>query len=706
MHILFTRLFNTMRVIYFLLICFLGTGFAQLYPMGAIPGLENLSPEEMQMLEQELQAAAQQIDAYVNSLSPEEQAEFQRAVSEVEQMMSTMSEEELGQFFEQIIAAEMEQQQQGLQQIPPQTQPQPAALEHKAAPIVSKAPLTTAEEKALALLTSLIDYTDDFLVKTDNILDMERRFSNWASQNKLSGVGAGITWEKQKDSIIDLRQHISDLKKTDLKTGKYLFIDAFIKNTALYNQLEQLNKQLETYEPRIIVSSFGIEKLSDAAKEALKQSLSAYGASLQATKADIKKLFEEIGPELAKIKEEEKKLTEKAQAESAKGRQVTPGRTAGAQPMGDYYGGGRGGRDEYGSYPYGGDYGYGDYGSPSKAEAKPETGKKEKGGGGGKGKGKKEDKKETDEEKKKREEEERKKKEEEEAKKAGKGKRAPGAKADRIPTSEILACPADGGEQLNGKYELIAQNYRYIAQLLAEYPEAAKFQFLSKKPDPQLAVYLLPGIERRLKRLNELVKEYLDQIKKTKNKDQADAALDKILELHQEQEALIAMGTNLGELLKQFSDEENGNNALQKLNPDARYVYFKDTAHDKQVIKATDPNAKDQQIDLTAIKTQYPEKNLASLRDIYNEWAKLNNTLAALMGEEEPEQEEVQESEKPSAKTAEETQEQAEKTTAKTDSVETAPAKNGTKPAQQPGSAQKQQAVTTSKQNNAVKNNK
>jgi hypothetical protein len=634
MHIFFNRIFVAAKeFISALFLCFVLSPHAAL-AMPGFPGMENLSPEEMQQLEQELQAAAQQIDAYVSSLTPEEQAEFQRAVQEVEQMMNNMSQEELEQFFEQIVAAEMEQQQlqQGLPPVQPQ---QPMTLEHKPAPVVSKVPLTSAEEKALALLTSLLDATDKFLLKTDNILDIENRFKNWAKDNKLTGISATTSWEQQKNAIVDLRQHISDLKKTDLKTGKYLFIEPFIKNTGLYNQLEQLSKQLETYEPRIVVSK--IEKLSDDAKTALRSTINAYGAGLESTKTDIKKLFDEIGPELAKIKEEEKKTTEKAQTEAAKGRQVIPGRTAGSVERGGYYGGGRGDYDEYGGYPYGRDHGYGDYGRPREgAEAGKEKGKPKGGGkGGGKGKGKEE---EGDKEK---------------GKKGGKEGKEAKTEGPKQP-KEIVTCPVDGGEQLNGQYELIASNYRYIDDLLKENTDVLNIveRLKEKNSNPQFALYTFPALERRLKRLNELIETYKKEVAKikdadkTKEKEKQAAALNKLTELHEKQANLNTLTEQLEKVMEAIStaedtDPEERDAFIRSMSPAARYAYFKDELKlSKEDTENPENNLKP--VD-DGIKKQLPATSLVSLTNIYNEIEKLKDAVPKKKVEKEKTEEEKEE---------------------------------------------------------------
>jgi hypothetical protein len=638
MHIFFNRLFVVAKqFLYALFVCFALPPHSVL-AMPGMPGMENLSPEEMQQLEQELQAAAQQIDAYVSSLSPEEQAEFQRAVQEVEQMMNNMSQEELEQFFEQIIAAEMEQQQ--LQQGLPPVQPQqaPMTLEHKPAPVVSKVPLTSAEEKALTLLTSLLDSTDKFLLKTDNIPDMKGRFKRWAENNKITGVSSTTSWEQQKNAINDLRQHVSDLKKTDLKTGKYLFIEAFNKNSALYSQLEQLNKQLETNEPRIIVSTFGIEKLSNEAKNALQTCLNAFGSSLESTKTDIKKLFDEIGPELVKIKEEEKKVTEKAQTEAAKGRQVVPGRTAGSVERGGYYGGGRGDYDEYGGYPYGRDHGYGDYGRPREgAEAGKEKGKP-KGGGKGGGKGKeKEEEGDKDKDKGK-----------------GKGEKGKEAKVEgpKQP-KEIVTCPADGGEQLNGQYELIASNYRYIDDLFKESIDADVFNIkkLLKEanPNPQFALYVFPALERRLKRLNELIETYTKEVAKIKDADKAKekekqvAALNKLTELHEKQANLKTFAEQLEKVMEAISttedaDIEERDTFIRDMSPAARYAYFKDE------LKLSKEDKDDPENKLKPVgeetKKQLPATSLVSLSNISSEIEKLNKAMPKKKAEKEKTEEE------------------------------------------------------------------
>ena len=629
MHMFFNRLFSQVQQFFYVFfLCFL-VAPQPLVSMAGFPGFENLSPDEMQQLEQELQAAAQQIDAYVSSLSPEEQAEFQRAVQEVEQMMNNMSQEELEQFFEQIVEAEMEQQQ--MQQGLPPAQPQPLTFEQKPAPIVSKVPLTSAEEKALALLTSLLDSTDKFLLKTENILDIENRFKNWAQDNKLAGISPTTSWEQQKNAIVDLRQHVSDLKKTDLKTGKYLFIEPFTKNSGLYNQLEQLSKQLETYEPRIVVSK--IEKLSDDAKTALRSTINAYGTGLESTKADIKKLFDEIGPELAKIKEEEKKITEKAQADAAKGRQVTPGRTAGAIERGGYYGGGRGYDDYGGGYPYGRDHGYGDYGRPrgEGAEAGKDKDKGKGPKGGGKGAGKKEESdKDKDKDKSKKED-----------------KKAESTKEDK-KAREVLACPADAGEQLNGQYELIVSNYRYIDDLLTEDPRVLGVAQLVKdeKPNPQFALYTLPALERRLKRLNELIELYkkevvkIKDVDKTKEKEKQVEAMNKIATLHEKQANLNLFTEKLAEVMEKLTAPDDADSFIRDdISANARYAYFKNELKLKEV----DPD-KPLKVADDATKKDLPEKSLVSLTNINNELKKLKDAIPRKSKEKKEEKEEKKES--------------------------------------------------------------
>src|SRR5918996_900727 len=296
-----------------------------LYPMGMgqFPGMPNLTPEEMQALEQELAQAAQAIEQHVNSLSPEEQAEFHRAVNELEQMMSTMSEEELNQFFESVIAQELS----NAQEVPPTT---PAAV--PGAPIAPKEPqavvleqkFTTEQQKALNILTSLVELTDSFMVKMQNVPDIEPKFLLWLGQGKLANVDRALDWNLFKKTIEIFKKDISDMRKIDNKTKKYLFLDALTKNDILYRELTNLESQLKAYEPRVQVVSFGIERLSSDTKNAIQKIISSFGHAVQSTSEGIKKLFETYEPEAQKIREEEKKQLEKAKAEMAQQRRPTP----------------------------------------------------------------------------------------------------------------------------------------------------------------------------------------------------------------------------------------------------------------------------------------------------------------------------------------------------------------------------------------------
>src|SRR5690606_18367710 len=63
---------------------------------------------------------------------------------------------------------------------------------------------------------------------------------------------------------------LNSLQERDPKTYAYKYLDAIIANEGLINALTSLQQTLETQEPIIEVSPFGIGKTTSNAKEAIR----------------------------------------------------------------------------------------------------------------------------------------------------------------------------------------------------------------------------------------------------------------------------------------------------------------------------------------------------------------------------------------------------------------------------------------------------
>lgn len=635
------------------LIIFLGITTISYAGMG-LQGFPELSPEDIQALERELEQAAQAIDQYVSTLSPDKQEEFHKAVEEAQKMMESMSEEELQQFFSEVLAQELAGAEQAVTSPQPTTKPTPT---QPAPPIEIKPRITSTEqEAALALIDSIIQHTDAFLVKMNNVPDLTIRVKRWIASKKIQVSAAEGTWDAIKKSIETFKQALYKLKDIDSKTNQYRYIGFFTKNNTLYTALSTLESQLATYQPRITVSSFGIEVLNSSSKNAIVAILNAYSTALVAAIPELAKVFEEYAPEAKRLKEEEAKRVEQARAEAVKPRGFRQPRVAGKpEEIG------------YRPSPYERfDFGYPPYqpsAAPSALPAAPtptEKAKKEKEKGGGKkgattptkkSKKKKEEDKKKEEEKKKKEEktiEEQKKKitelEKEIAEKLGipatEKPEVPGAptkpgvprKPGKVPSEEIIepfkriACPIGGAEDVNGIMELIKSNLAYINQLIQN-PKLGNIEeelTSSQAPDMSFALVTLPGLERRIKRINELANKYLAAYD---NSNQAKTILRTLLEPN----ALFKNVAPQLEAINQKLQDEEFKTSIPALK---NYAYL-----------AQEPML-EEGADTTPLENL--KKSIAhpiSLMSIYNEIVAINRQIGSAIPKLEEKEEEPEENE-------------------------------------------------------------
>src|SRR5205085_10283458 len=130
---------------------------------------------------------------------------------------------------------------------------------------------------------------------------------------------------------------------------------------------------------------------------------------------------------------------------------------------------------------------------------------------------------------------------------------------------------ADAGEQLNGQYELIVSNYRYINDLLEEDPRVLAVAQLLKdeKPNPQFALYTLPALERRLKRLNELIELYKKEVVKIKDVDKVKErekqveAMNKLATLREKQANLNLFTEKLAEVMEKLTAPDDADSFIR-----------------------------------------------------------------------------------------------------------------------------------------------
>jgi len=353
------------------------------YSPTTIAAQKMMSTQQMQDFEKELEEANRAIEEYVSSLSPAEQAEFNREVERMSQMFESMSEDEFEKFLGEMFADE------------PMTEPNPfTEVQPVPQEVVEITSLSTEDKKkaetALKVLDDIIKQSNLFMVLINSSPELPNRITRWGTKNIISNWQSGTKWDGFKLELESLIQKLYKAEEQDL-SKKYKYLLELIADESLYNNLIQLQTSLNKLVPTINLPEFGIQKLSDQSKNAIKEILNKYTESfyLLGIPKALDTLFEKYAPEAEKIRSAEEAANKRA-AESARGvRTPATAEAVGVGPENFGY--------DYGyGYPYGGyeynpyeNYG-GGYGYPSEYDYSPEGGAGAgagKGGAGGSGGG-------------------------------------------------------------------------------------------------------------------------------------------------------------------------------------------------------------------------------------------------------------------------------------------------------------------------------
>ena len=296
-----------------------------LIPLFLLAGIKGLAQEETQdltALEREIAKEAQKIDDIVATFSPEEQTEFNKALEEVTEMIENMSEEEFTQFLGETFGEEF-----------PLEEPEEEVIEEKdikEEEIPTPEPVVKEEKgkqsQAILLIDVIITHTNSFVVKIASSPELPGKIEYWGKQGTIKEWPSTLQWKDFKQQLESFSQKLYKMKDRDLQTKKYKYIDNFIKDEALYNNLAQLKRQVTTYEPTIEIPEFGLEKLSAESKQATQKVANAYTEALYILKIPqaLEKLFEEYEPVAKKVQAEEEAAEKKALAQAKK--KLTPER--------------------------------------------------------------------------------------------------------------------------------------------------------------------------------------------------------------------------------------------------------------------------------------------------------------------------------------------------------------------------------------------
>jgi hypothetical protein len=342
----------------------------------AVPGMP-FSPGQGQMppmSEEDLLRWQEEVDAeiakFVNTLPPEEQEKFHKDVEELTKVMENMSEDELTAFVESMFPA----QEGAMPPVIPQTEEPvvvPSPTKPETTPIKEEKPsaadVASAQntEKALKLLNNLITRIERFLRKANLIPELSGRISQWVAKDKIKEWQADLTWDKLKKDINALDQKLHTIKESmDPKTRKHRYINDFLKNESLFNNLTRLSTTLTSFEPKVEAPATGVGHVHKASRDAIREVLGALTEALYTldVSAEMDKITASYEPRAKTLREEEEGFAKQALEESKRPRkegfkrEVGTGRSRYEVPASvtsgpDYYGGGRGFTPSYDAIP-------------------------------------------------------------------------------------------------------------------------------------------------------------------------------------------------------------------------------------------------------------------------------------------------------------------------------------------------------------------
>lgn len=343
----------------------------------------SLSEEDLKFLEE----AQKEVEKYVNNLPTEaslraqglsdeqiKKAETKEKFDREVERLSKMSEDDLIKEIEKAISdvntaqtpqAEPELPAVSIRQDEDEKKPEPK-------PIIP----TNKQTAALQLIDALIMSIDNFLRKAQMMVELPGKIITWNKEGKLKGWQANLTWNTFKDQIEDLTAKLRKLKDRDPKSMNYKYLDEFIKDESTYNNITKVKDSLSRYEPKIELSSFGIDKMTSDARQATRTVLVSLleATSIMAVPSSIDKIFEKYEPTAKKIKETEDAAQKRALEQSRAGRipgSLTVGTSPASRERKEGYG-----QSGYGQYDYDRDgryYSPGSYESPNRGGAEKST---------------------------------------------------------------------------------------------------------------------------------------------------------------------------------------------------------------------------------------------------------------------------------------------------------------------------------------------
>lgn len=283
--------------------------------------MQEPTPEEMRAIEAQIN---QEIENAIQQMSPEERKVFDETVQRLETMpkeklerflSGQMSPEEQESFVKEALPEEALKDLPGYQPAQPQENVAQQPIEIETAPV--KQPVkqvdTGKQQAVIGLLNSITQRTGSFLSKVNELYGesgLNVKITTWKRRKKLQNFESYTSWSAVKKDIAQFTQKLHSLQDRDPKTRAYKYLDAIVADEGILNNLRSLQHVLESQEPIIEISPFGVGKTTSKSKEAIRHILNKYAEILK-----VVDLSKGIDTAIATYDPRAKALTEQAAKE-------------------------------------------------------------------------------------------------------------------------------------------------------------------------------------------------------------------------------------------------------------------------------------------------------------------------------------------------------------------------------------------------------
>ncbi len=187
-------------------------------------------------------------------------------------------------------------------------------------PVRPKQILTSKQEQIIESLNSFIAHTNSFIVKAATVPELPNKFNQWIKKKQI--VPKDKNWNTFKADIEQLVLQLSLLLERDIETKEYYHIPELVKNEALKNNIEKVEKNISKLEPLIEeMPLLEVKKMTKESKRAFQRIINEYYEAVSVLKLsdEIKNLLKLFDPVAKKYRETHELARKEAEKQSRKG---------------------------------------------------------------------------------------------------------------------------------------------------------------------------------------------------------------------------------------------------------------------------------------------------------------------------------------------------------------------------------------------------